>query len=76
MTRPASGIFDLGESQVEWRMLLPFGPQIDQGVPAASCTRHVLENAAGPTRPQEVLGFEELLINSLRTSFVIQLREI
>ena len=31
----------------ERRFELPFGPQIGQGVPAASCTHHVLENAAG-----------------------------
>ena len=27
--------------------IVPFGPQIEQGIPAASCTRHMLGKAAG-----------------------------
>ena len=59
MMRPESSIVKLGEIASDKRsgdccirswdlgFKLPFGPQIGKGVSAASCTRHVLENAAG-----------------------------
>ena len=79
MLNPAS--LGYSTSWAEWRLLLPFARLLIQvavrtsdrsWLPAASCTRHVLENAAGslgqpcpvrpsPTRPWEVIGFEELL---------------
>ena len=53
--RPECSIFELREiaSGVAIAVFgallfkLPFGAQIGQGVPAASCTHHVLKNAAG-----------------------------
>ena len=55
--------------------MLLFGAQIGQGVPAASYTRYVLENAVArpsPTQPQEVFGFEELLSELIARAWMLR----